>query len=147
VFRKWSLLFDERRGGSFCVGAVTARSCRPPPLSRAQLPGPLIHVTAPDRHCEATSIERGREREKSSIHIYVENLRLRIEFKYNTQPIYLFLGNDSVNTFSREPTHTKIGCLLLGNGSLNMTKTIRDNRRRCFLSGPPWSYITRISRS
>jgi hypothetical protein len=29
------------------------------------------------------------------------------------------LGNDSVNTFPREPTRAKIGCPLLGNGSVS----------------------------
>jgi hypothetical protein len=41
------------------------------------------------------------------------------------------IGNDSVNTVPREPTRATI-CLLLGNGSVNTPKTIRDNRRRCF---------------
>jgi hypothetical protein len=51
------------------------------------------------------------------------------------------LGNASVNTFPREPTRA-IARLLIGNGSINTPKTIRDNRRRCFLWGPPRCYIT-----
>jgi hypothetical protein len=34
-------------------------------------------------------------------------------------------------------------CLLLGNGSVNTPKTIRDNRRRSSLQGPPPGYIRR----
>jgi hypothetical protein len=56
------------------------------------------------------------------------------------------LGNDSVNTFPLETTRATTGCLLLGNGSVNMPKTIRDKRRRGFPRGPPRSYITRSSR-
>jgi hypothetical protein len=56
------------------------------------------------------------------------------------------LGNDSVNTFPREPTHTTIGRLLLGNGSVNTLETIRDNRRRCVPWGPPRGYITGSSK-
>jgi hypothetical protein len=51
------------------------------------------------------------------------------------------LGNDSVNTFTREPTRATIGRLLIGNGSINTPKTVRDYRRRCFPSGPPRGYI------
>jgi hypothetical protein len=35
---------------------------------------------------------------------------------------------------------------LLGNGSVNTPKTIRDNRTRCFPWGPPRGYITRSSK-
>jgi hypothetical protein len=56
------------------------------------------------------------------------------------------LGNYSVNTLPLEPTWATIRRLLLGNGSINTPKTIRDNRRRCF----PWSssrgYITGSSK-
>jgi hypothetical protein len=55
------------------------------------------------------------------------------------------LGNDLVNTFPREPTSAKIGRLLLGNGSINTSKTIRDNRQR-FPRGPPWCHITGSSK-
>jgi hypothetical protein len=51
------------------------------------------------------------------------------------------LGNDSINTFPREPTRAKVGRLLLGNGSVNTPKIIRDNRRRCFPCGPARGYI------
>jgi hypothetical protein len=44
------------------------------------------------------------------------------------------VGNDSVNTLQREPTRATVGLLLLGNGSVNTPKTVRDKRRRCF----PW---------
>jgi hypothetical protein len=47
------------------------------------------------------------------------------------------LGNDSVNTFPREPTRAKVGRLLLGNGVFNTPKIIRDNRRRRF----PWGSL------
>jgi hypothetical protein len=56
------------------------------------------------------------------------------------------LGNNLVNIFPREPTRATIGRLLLGNGSVNTPKTIRDNRRRCFPWGPPRVYITRSSK-
>jgi hypothetical protein len=39
----------------------------------------------------------------------------------------------------------KIGRLLLGNGSVNTPKTIRNNRR-CFSWGPPRGYITGSSK-
>jgi hypothetical protein len=61
--------------------------------------------------------------------------------------IDLLLGNDSINTSPLEPRRAKIGRLLLGKGAVNAPKTIRDNRRRCFPWGPPWGYITSISRS
>jgi hypothetical protein len=56
------------------------------------------------------------------------------------------LVNDSVNTFPREPTRATKGRLLLGSGSINTPKTIRDNRRRCFLWGPFQGCVTRIPR-
>jgi hypothetical protein len=56
------------------------------------------------------------------------------------------IGNDSVNTFPREPTRATIGRLLLCNGSVNMPKTIQDNRRRCFPWGPSRDCITRSSK-
>jgi hypothetical protein len=55
------------------------------------------------------------------------------------------LGNDSVNTFRREPTCATIGRLLLGNCSVNTPKTIRDNIR-CFPWGPLLCCITRSSK-
>jgi hypothetical protein len=42
------------------------------------------------------------------------------------------LGNDSVNTFPQDPKRPTIGRLLVGNGSVNTPKTIRDNRRQGF---------------
>jgi hypothetical protein len=45
---------------------------------------------------------------------------------WHTHPL---LGNDLLNTFPQEPTCATIGCLLLGNGSVNTPKTIQDNRR------------------
>jgi hypothetical protein len=51
------------------------------------------------------------------------------------------LGNDSVNTFPRKRTRAAIWRLLLGNGSVNWPKTIRDNRRR-LPWGPLRGYIT-----
>jgi hypothetical protein len=56
------------------------------------------------------------------------------------------VGNDSVNTFPREPTPTTIVRLLLNNGSVNTPKTIRNNRKRCFLWGTPRRYITGSSK-
>jgi hypothetical protein len=56
------------------------------------------------------------------------------------------LGNNSVNTFPREPTRATVGRILLGNGSVITPKTIRDNRRRCLPWDPPLSYITGSSR-
>jgi hypothetical protein len=62
VFWKWSLLFDERRGGSFSVGVLTEHinGAPPPPppaqtetIIRAQLSGSAIYVTnalASNRH-------------------------------------------------------------------------------------------------
>jgi hypothetical protein len=55
----------------------------------------------------------------------------------------VLLGNDSVNTFPLEPKRATIGRLLLGNGSVNTPKTIRDNIRRCFPWSPPRGYITK----
>jgi hypothetical protein len=55
------------------------------------------------------------------------------------------IGNVSVNNISWEPTRARIGRILLGNGSVNTPKTIRVNRRRCFLWGPPRGYITTSS--
>jgi hypothetical protein len=56
------------------------------------------------------------------------------------------LGNDSANTFPREPRSATIGRLLLGNRSVNTSKTIRDNRRFCFPWGAPRGYITKSSK-
>jgi hypothetical protein len=56
------------------------------------------------------------------------------------------LDNYSVNIFPREPTRATIGRLLLGNGSVNTLKTMRDNRRRYFPWDPPWGYIARSSK-
>jgi hypothetical protein len=56
------------------------------------------------------------------------------------------LGSNSVNTFPREPTCATIGRLLLGNGSVNTLKIIRDNTRWCFPLDPPRWYITRSSK-
>jgi hypothetical protein len=58
----------------------------------------------------------------------------------------ILLGNDSVNTFPREPTRATIGRLLLGNGSVNTPEKIQDNIRRCFPWGPPRDYVTRSSK-
>jgi hypothetical protein len=60
--------------------------------------------------------------------------------------VYPLLGNDSVNTFPREPTRATMGHPLLCNGSVNTLKTIWDNRRLCFPWGPPRGYITRNSK-
>jgi hypothetical protein len=62
---------------------------------------------------------------------------------YSVDPL---LGNDSVSTFLWEPTRATVERLLLGNGSVNTPKTIRDNRRRCFPWGPPRGYITGSSK-
>jgi hypothetical protein len=56
------------------------------------------------------------------------------------------LGNDLVNTFWLEPARATIGRLLLGNGSVNTPKTVRDNRPRCFMWGSPRVYITGSSK-
>jgi hypothetical protein len=56
------------------------------------------------------------------------------------------LGNDSVNTFPREPTRATIGRLLLSKGSVNKPKTIWENGRRCFQWGPPRGYLRRSSK-
>jgi hypothetical protein len=61
---------------------------------------------------------------------------------WRTEPL---LGNDSVNTFPREPTLATIGRLLLRNGSVNTTEKNRDNRRQCLPWGSPRDYITRSS--
>jgi hypothetical protein len=45
-----------------------------------------------------------------------------------------------------EPTCATTGRLLLGNGSVNTSKTIRDNIRGCFPWGPPRENITRSSK-
>jgi hypothetical protein len=45
------------------------------------------------------------------------------------------LGKDSVNAFPRNPMRERIERLFLGNGSVNTTETIRDNKRRCFPGG------------
>jgi hypothetical protein len=50
------------------------------------------------------------------------------------------LDNDSVNTFPREQTRITVECLLLGNGSVNTPKTVRDNRRLRLPWGPPRGY-------
>jgi hypothetical protein len=56
------------------------------------------------------------------------------------------LGNDSLNTFPREPTRVTIGYLLLGNGPVNTPKTIWNNRRRCLPWGPTRGCITKSSK-
>jgi hypothetical protein len=50
------------------------------------------------------------------------------------------------NTFPRGPTRATIGRILRRNGSVNTLKTIRDNRRRCFLWRPPQGHITGSSK-
>jgi hypothetical protein len=62
---------------------------------------------------------------------------------WRTDPL---LGNDSLNTFPWEPTRTTIRSLLLGNGSVNTSKIIQENRRQRFLWGPPRGYITESSK-
>jgi hypothetical protein len=52
------------------------------------------------------------------------------------------LGNDPVNTIPLKPTRTTVWRLLLGNGSVSIHRTVRDNRRRCFPRSPYRSYIT-----
>jgi hypothetical protein len=52
------------------------------------------------------------------------------------------LCNNSVNTFPWEPMCATIGHLLLGNGSVNTPKPIRDDRRWRFPWGLPRGYIT-----
>jgi hypothetical protein len=79
--------------------------------------------------------------------ILTENFRAFPQFFLANVDIVLWridqlLGNYSVNIFPREPTRAKIGRLLIGNGLVNTPKTIRDNRKRCFLWGPPWGNIT-----
>jgi hypothetical protein len=56
------------------------------------------------------------------------------------------LGNDSVSTFPPGPTRSKVEHLLLGKGSVNTPKTIRDNRIRRFPWVPPRGYITGSSK-
>jgi hypothetical protein len=45
-----------------------------------------------------------------------------------------------------KPTRATVGRLFLNNGPVNMPKTIRDTRRRCFPWGPLRGYITRSSK-
>jgi hypothetical protein len=65
--------------------------------------------------------------------------------KINEDSIYSNSVNNPVNTLPREATRATIRRLLLGNGSVNTPKTIRDDRR-CFPWGPPWGYMTIISK-
>jgi hypothetical protein len=51
-----------------------------------------------------------------------------------------------MNTLLQERTRATVGHLLLGKGSVNTSKTIRGNRRRCFPWCLPRGYITRISK-
>jgi hypothetical protein len=60
--------------------------------------------------------------------------------------IHPLLGNVSVNTSPRETTRATTGHLFLSNGSVNTTKKIQSNRRRCFSWGPPQGYITGSSK-
>jgi hypothetical protein len=69
-----------------------------------------------------------------------------MKLKHNTVTYRPLLGNDSVNIFPQEPTRATIGHILLRNGSVNIPKTIRDNRRRCFPCGSPRGYITGSSK-
>jgi hypothetical protein len=56
------------------------------------------------------------------------------------------LGNGSLNIFLWKRTCETIGCLLLGNGSVNTPKIIRRNRGWYFPWGPPQGYITGSSK-
>jgi hypothetical protein len=47
--------------------------------------------------------------------------------------VYPLIGNDSVNTFPKEPTRVTTGRLMLGNGEVN---TPRQQYSLCFLRGP-----------
>jgi hypothetical protein len=55
----------------------------------------------------------------------VLNWRLITCFAIILFSIHPLLSNDSVNTFPREATRTKIGCLLLRNGSVNNPQQYR----------------------
>jgi hypothetical protein len=78
-----------------------------------------------------------------------ELLQLRLKFIFKVKEstfiilcrINSLLGNDLVNTFPREQTHATVGRLLLGNGSVNTSKIIRDNIWRWFTLDLPQGYI------
>jgi hypothetical protein len=85
--------------------------------------------------------------------VYNKLMRLTIEFLTTVTLVFILwridplLGNDSVNTFPWESTHETIGRVLLGNGSVNTPKTIRDNRGRCFPWDPLRGYVTKSSKA
>jgi hypothetical protein len=81
----------------------------------------------------------------SNLHVFIQQtgrhqlLNWRVALPVFTLTLILWridplLGNDSVNTFPREPTLAIIRRLLLGDLHCNTPKTLRDNRWRCF----PW---------
>jgi hypothetical protein len=70
-------------------------------------------------------------------------LKPYILFIYNVT--YKPIGRQQLDDhIPREPTRATIGRILLGNGSVNTRKTIRDKRRWCFSWGPPQGYIKEV---
>jgi hypothetical protein len=68
---------------------------------------------------------------------------MKVFFKKNGIVVYRPTARQRLSKhIPAEPTRAVIGRLFLGNGSVNMPKTIWDNRRRCFPWGPPQGYIT-----
>jgi hypothetical protein len=66
----------------------------------------------------------------SWLYTFTWDLIFILSILWHTDPS---LGKDSVNTFSREPMLTTIGCLLLGNGTVNMPhqQRLRSLRGPC----------------